>query len=177
MIKNNEQINSYAGEIAKYIVKSCLDNNYFIDTLKLEYLMILADGYMLVKYQRKLFNEEIILINKGFKIKSIDEEFKRYNIGFDKDINLTYHLPLLSNEEEIIYFVCKTYGEYTIDSLNKLSIFQRLIQDYNFEKEFIIPNREFINYFKAFYIEEENKLNDYLNLKLTRKYYYKKNSL
>ena len=44
MIKNNEQINSYAGEIAKYIVKSCLDNNYFIDTLKLEYLMILANG-------------------------------------------------------------------------------------------------------------------------------------
>lgn len=101
-----------ASEKAKWIINACLKAGYDINTYKLEKLLILAYGECLVKTGRKLFNEKIVIWEAGPMIREVDQDFRRYAVGFYYPF-LGYHLKLYSEEkiiEEIIYKYGNMHG-------------------------------------------------------------------
>lgn len=106
--KINTHILCSASEKAKWIVNACLKKRYYINTLKLEKLLILAYCECLVKTGHKMFNEKIVIWDSGPMIREVDRDFRSYTTGFHSPF-LEYYLKLNEEEKEIDYIVNK-YG-------------------------------------------------------------------
>ena len=115
-----------ASEKAKWIINGCLQKGYDINTFKLEKLLILAYGKCLVKTGTKLFNENIVIWEAGAIIKEVDQDFRRYAMGFYAPLR-EYCLKLYS-EEKLIDDIISTYGEMDGFKLNELGMLKELAQ-------------------------------------------------
>lgn len=147
--------------VANYIIYNCLKKNCRINTAKLIYLMIYAQGYYLAHHDENLFDDNICAPKIGcLTILGVEEYFKDYIIGFKDKENFKPFMELDEREKEILDNIINNYGKYSLDALiqndylyNLLIHYKKSETDYN-----IIPNYALKTTFKKFLnIEEEEK--------------------
>lgn len=105
-------------ERAKIIVNSCLDMGFEINTQKLQKLMVLMQGKMLVDYDKPFFEAEIKATKCGVMIPQVDNDFMRYAAGFDK--KLIGYIAFLEREQEVMDSILNSYGHMDSFELQEL---------------------------------------------------------
>ena len=60
-----------ASELGKHVSNYCMEKGYNMTTIKLEKLMVMADGVFLSLYGKPLFKEEVVVMNHGVGIKDL----------------------------------------------------------------------------------------------------------
>ena len=137
-----------ASEKGKIVVNNCLDRGIKINTLKLEKLLVLMYGKLLSKYEKKLFNQNIICTSNGVKIKEVDNDFMQYCVGFNN--KLPEYISLLQSEEYVMNDVLEEYGNLSASELNELYLLKTLKEVFTKENKVNIlsPNliKEVFNY-------------------------------
>lgn len=97
----NNMILCQASEFGKIIINICIDKDIFINTIKLEKLLIITQGIMLNRYNESLFKQPIIYGNcYGFGIPKVNEELIYGTLGFNE--HLTAYYPLLDRQREVL---------------------------------------------------------------------------
>ena len=105
-------------ERAKIIVNQCLDLGLEINTQKLQKLMVLMQGKMLVDYDKPFIEEEIKATKCGVMIPQIDHDFMRYAVGCKK--KLIEYVCLLEREQKVVDSILSSYGNKDSFELNEL---------------------------------------------------------
>lgn len=98
-----------ASEKGKIVVNRCLDKGYYINTWKLEKLLIIIHGIMLSKYGKPFFTEKITAEEHGLMIPQVDSDFIINAIAFKEKV--IEYISLLEKEEETLNYVVDTYGK------------------------------------------------------------------
>lgn len=114
-----------ASEVGKIVVNKCLDRSIFINTLKLEKLLILMQIECIKRSKKPLFTEEIVIWKCGVVIKEVDSDFRSYAISFYE--RQEEYICLLVAEEESVEYVLREYGHMDSFELNKLNVIKELI--------------------------------------------------
>ena len=83
-------------ELAKHIINCCIDNDFDVDTKRLENILIILQGAFLSRIGKKLFSEEVFIRAENVHI-----------VGFEKNSFLfnqktMIFLKLTDDEERII---------------------------------------------------------------------------
>ena len=153
-----------ASEKGKIVVNRCLDRGYFINTLKLERLLILMQGTMLETYQKPLFLQHIIVQPHGLIIPDVDRELILYSVEFKE--RFVEHISLSEQEEKVVNNIIENYGSYGIVELNEepaLKILKGLC--YNAHSMNMVPRelikKVFTDYRLSNLDEEEKKKNSF----------------
>ncbi|MFQ6724517.1 MAG: hypothetical protein ACLRFE_04230, partial [Clostridia bacterium] len=105
----NEMVLCEASEKGKVVVNKCLNRGYHINTLKLEKLLIIIHGLMLVHHNKPFFKNSIIPTKNGLRIPEVDNDFIINAISFDKKFD--EQIAFLDREWEITEYVIKKYGK------------------------------------------------------------------
>ena len=113
-----------ASELGKHVSNYCMEKGYNMTTIKLEKLMVMADGVFLSLYGKPLFKEEVVVMNHGVGIKEIDSDF--WCIFLDRDKKEFYsYITLLEKQEKVLKKIVKHYGNLDAFELNKIPEIQR----------------------------------------------------
>ena len=128
IIKRKGKIMCKAAEIGKIIVNKCLEKKIFINTQKLQKLLVLMNIECVIETGNTLFNEDIVIWDCGVAIKEVDKEFKQYILEFTEP--LVEYIVLLEQENQIIENVLEMYGGLCASDINKLDIIATLINKY-----------------------------------------------
>ena len=140
------KIYSEATEKSKIIVNKCLEQGYDIGAAKADKLLILTHGIMLSKYQKPLFNQNVVAEKCGLIVREVEKELLSLELEQDNNMfkfyeKLPQYICLLEREEEIMNEIIKKYGNYDVfDIMNdkRLAILNELC--YKDDLANIIPN-------------------------------------
>lgn len=120
----NEKILCGASEKGKIVVNRCLEKGFFINTLKLQKLLILIHGSMLETYQLPFFSQRVIAKPQGLIIPEVDRELIRYTVEFKE--KFLEQVSLLEQEEKIVSDIIENFGNYDIARLNEVTVLKVL---------------------------------------------------
>ena len=136
-----------AGEIGKIVVNKCLERNIFINTQKLQKLLVLMQIEHMQRVKTALFPQDILVWDCGVVIGEVDQEFIQYAIEF-KEKQIEY-ISLLQEQEKTVEHVLKVYGDMDVFDINKLPVIQALVS-----KSILIQERRGIpsNIMLGFYL-------------------------
>ena len=126
IIVKRSHIMCKAAEVGKIVINKCLDKNIFINTQKLQKLLVLMQVECIRTSGKPLFKEDIREWNCGVAIKEVDEEFSNYGQGIT--CKQEEFITLLDAEEKSVNYVIDNYGEKDAFELNKLPDNQKVIQ-------------------------------------------------
>ena len=119
-----------ASEVGKIVVNKCLARGIFLNTVKLEKLLVLMQLECLERSKKPLFTEDIVVFKGvGVVIPQVDRDFLVNAVEFTEE--QTSYIVLLDKEKESIEYVLERYGHmdsfeleslYAIKKLDDLSI-------------------------------------------------------
>lgn len=115
-----------AAEVGKIVINKCLDKNIFINTQKLQKLLVLMQVECIRTSGKPLFKEDIREWKCGVAIKEVDEEFSNY--GQVITCKQEEFISLLDAEEKSVNYVIDNYGDKDAFELNELPDNQKVIQ-------------------------------------------------
>ena len=124
----NKGILCQASEKGKIIINKCINKDLFINTLKMEKLLILVHGNMLAQYNKPFFNENVVTYGRGLIIEEVDRDFLEGAVFFNK--RYTEYVTLLDKEEEMVDRIIKLYGSLRVYDLNQLSFLKKIEDKY-----------------------------------------------
>lgn len=142
---------SIASEKGTIVVNECLRRWLYINTLKLEQLLILIQGRMLSLYNRPFFSQDVIARTHALMIDEVDKEFRINAIEFKEEI--VEYVSLLSTEEEVMNFVLDSYGSLNVFELQELYELKILKECYSKEGKDIKISKEEIQKVFIKYLE------------------------
>lgn len=136
-----------AGEIGKIVINKCLKENIFINTQKLEGLLVLMQIEHMSRVKAALFPQDILVRNGGVVIEELDKGFIQYAICC-KEEQIEYIL-LLDEQLKTVEYVLRVYGDMNAFDINKLPVIQSLVS-----KSLLINGRSIIpsNIMMGFYL-------------------------
>ena len=136
-----------AGEIGKIVVNKCLERNIFINTQKLQKLLVLMQIEHMKRVKKALFPQDISVWDCGVVIEEVDQGFIQYAIEF-KEEQIEY-IALLDEQLKTVEHVLKNYGDMDVFGINELSAIQSLVS-----KRLLINGRRVIpsNIMLGFYL-------------------------
>ena len=136
-----------AGEIGKIVINKCLKENIFINTQKLEGLLVLMQIEHMSRVKAALFPQDILVRNGGVVIEEVDKGFIQYAICC-KEEQIEYIL-LLDEQLKTVEYVLRVYGDMNAFDINKLPVIQSLVS-----KRLLINGRSIIpsNIMMGFYL-------------------------
>ena len=136
-----------AGEVGKIVINECLKRNIFINTQKLEKLLVLMQIEHMSRVKTALFPQDILVWDCGVIIKEVDQGFIQYAIEC-KEEQIEY-ISLLDEQLKTVQHVLKAYGDMDALEINKLPAIQTLIS-----KSLLIDGRRVIpsNIMLGFYL-------------------------
>lgn len=136
-----------AGEIGKIVINKCLKENIFINTQKLEGLLVLMQIEHMSRVKAALFPQDILVRNGGVVIEEVDKGFIQYAICC-KEEQIEYIL-LLDEQLKTVEYVLRVYGDMNAFDINKLPVIQSLVS-----KSLLINGRSIIpsNIMMGFYL-------------------------
>ncbi|MGN1299597.1 MAG: hypothetical protein ACI4UE_06430 [Candidatus Scatovivens sp.] len=136
-----------AGEIGKIVVNECLKRNIFINTQKLEKLLVLMQIEHMSRVKTALFPQDILVWDCGVVIEEVDQGFIQYAIEF-KEEQIEY-ISLLDEQLKTVKQVLNVYGNMDALDINELPAIQTLIS-----KSLLINGRRIIpsNIMLGFYL-------------------------
>lgn len=114
-----------AGEIGKIVINKCLKENIFINTQKLEGLLVLMQIEHMSRVKAALFPQDILVRNGGVVIEEVDKGFIQYAICC-KEEQIEYIL-LLDEQLKTVEYVLRVYGDMNAFDINKLPVIQSLV--------------------------------------------------
>ena len=114
-----------AGEIGKIVVNECLKRNIFINTQKLEKLLVLMQIEHMSRVKTALFPQDILVWDCGVVIEEVDQGFIQYAIEC-KEEQIEY-IALLDEQLKTVKRVLKVYGDMDALEINELPAIQTLI--------------------------------------------------
>lgn len=126
---DDDRLLCLVSEKGKIIVNKCINKGYSINTQKLEKLLVIAHGMMMSKYERNLFNEDVVFTICGPMIMEVDRDFIQYGIEFNGIFK--ENILLLEKEDEIIEEVIDKFGMLDALELNELEVLSSLNSFYN----------------------------------------------
>lgn len=113
-------------ELCRPIVNRCLDEGYEITTAKLQKLLYLIQGEYLKKYNKVIFNEDILAWNCGMAIREVNAEYSGEEAIFGFQKRLEVRIALLDSELDVIQNVLRNYGKLSATQIMQLPIAKRL---------------------------------------------------
>lgn len=136
-----------AGEIGKIVVNECLKRSIFINTQKLEKLLVLMQIEHMSRVKTALFPQDILVWDCGVVIEEVDQGFIQYSIEF-KEEQIEY-ISLLDEQLKTVKQVLNVYGNMDALDINELPAIQTLIS-----KSLLINGRRIIpsNIMLGFYL-------------------------
>lgn len=142
-----DRIMCMAGEIGKIVINKCLKENIFINTQKLEGLLVLMQIEHMSRVKAALFPQDILVRNGGVVIEEVDKGFIQYAICC-KEEQIEYIL-LLDEQLKTVEYVLRVYGDMNAFDINKLPVIQSLVS-----KSLLINGRSIIpsNIMMGFYL-------------------------
>lgn len=114
---------SKASEIGKIIVNKCLAQDIYINTQKLQKLLVLVQIECIKDSGFPLFSQNIEYWECGVAIKEVDKEFRQYALGFNKYLN--EKIVLLYSEMQYIDNIINQYASLTPYDLNELCLLNK----------------------------------------------------
>ena len=121
-----------ASEVGKIVVNKCLKRGIFINTTKLEKLLVLMQLECLERSKKLLFTEDIVVFKGvGVVIPKVDRDFLVNAIEFTEE--QTPYILLLEKEAEAIEYVLERYGHMDSFELESLYAIKKL-KDFTIEK-------------------------------------------
>lgn len=120
-----DKIMCKAAEVGKIVINKCLKEKIFIDTQKLQKLLVLMQVECIKLTGKALFYEEIRIWNCGVAIKEVDEEFRGVGDAFHTP--QVEYINLLDAENQSVNSVIKKYGSLNAAQLNDIDINQKII--------------------------------------------------
>lgn len=132
-----DRIMCMAGEIGKIVINKCLKENIFINTQKLEGLLVLMQIEHMSRVKAALFPQDILVRNGGVVIEEVDKGFIQYAICC-KEEQIEYIL-LLDEQLKTVEYVLRVYGDMNAFDINKLPVIQSLVS-----KSLLINGRSII---------------------------------
>lgn len=149
----DKRILHLSSEKGKFIVNDCLDSKLFINTLKLQKMLIIAHGEMLSRYDKPLFKEKVMTSEYGLFIPEVEKDFLMYENEFNK--RLPIYVSLNELEEEIINEVVEIYGSFGQFKINNVEELQKLKQIcYKKNSRRVVPN----DIIKEVFHEKNNRI-------------------
>ena len=125
-LSEDKRLMCFVGELGKIIINKCLERNIFVNTQKLEKLLVLMQILHMTRVKKALFPQDILVHDScGVVIKEIDWEFMQYAIECNE--KQTEYIALLDEQEETIEYVLKEYGNMDAWDINELPLIQELI--------------------------------------------------
>ena len=115
-----------AAEVGKIVVNRCLDKGLFINTQKLQKLLVLMQVECIRRSQKPLFKEDVRIWDCGVAIKEVDTEFSSFGEKFD--LKLEEFISLLEAEEDSVEYILEKHGHLDAFELNELEDNQKVIQ-------------------------------------------------
>lgn len=115
-------------EIGKYVVNECLKRNIFINTQKLEKLLVMMQIEHMKRVKKELFSEDILVRKCGVVIEEVDKGFVEYALGFEKTMQSCY-ISLLDEQCETLECVLKLYGNMSAYEINELPEIRHLMSN------------------------------------------------
>lgn len=142
-----ELVMCMAGEIGKIVVNKCLERNIFINTQKLQKLLVLMQIEHMKRIKTALFPQDILVWDCGVVIEEVDQGFIQCAIEF-KEKQIEY-ISLLQEQEKTVEYVLKIYGDMDVFDINELPAIQSLVS-----KSLLINGRRVIpsNIMLGFYL-------------------------
>lgn len=114
-----------AEHIGIIVVNKCLKRNIFINTQKLEKLLVLMQIEHMKRVKKKLFPEDIYVWKCGVVIEEVDSSFAKYAIECTEEQEEL--ILLLEEQEKTINYVLEVYGNMDAMEINELPEVQKLI--------------------------------------------------
>lgn len=114
-----------AAEVGKIVVNKCLDAKIFINTQKLQKLLVLMQIECVRRSNKVLFKEDIVVWDCGVAIKEVDFEFSAEATGFSE--HLPVYIALLDKELESVNYILEKYGNNSAREISQLEIIHELI--------------------------------------------------
>ena len=149
----DKRILHLSSEKGKFIVNDCLDSKLFINTLKLQKMLIIAHGEMLSRYDKPLFKEKVMTSEYGLFIPEVEKDFLMYENEFNQ--RLPIYVSLNELEEEIINEVVEIYGSFGQFKINNVEELQKLKQIcYKKNSRRVVPN----DIIKEVFNEKNNRI-------------------
>lgn len=124
VLKGGRRIMKKVYEVGKIVVNKCLDKGYFINTQKLQKLMVLMQLACVKKTGKCLFKEDIVIWTCGVAIKEVDAAFRQYSTGFTT--KMEPFILLLDKENESVDEIIELYGAYSTPELKTLEEMREL---------------------------------------------------
>jgi len=142
-----DRIMCMACEVGKIVVNKCLKRKIFINTQKLEKLLVLMQIEHMSRVKTALFPQDILVWDCGVAIEEVDQGFIQYAIEF-KEEQIEY-ISLLDEQLKTVEHVLKIYGDMDVFDINKLPAIQTLVS-----KSLLINERRAIpsNIMLGFYL-------------------------
>lgn len=135
-------------EVAKVVINKCLDCNYFINTQKLQKLLVLMQIESCCQNETPLFNEDVLIWTCGVAIKEVDDAFGEYSVSFEKKDRQIVYISLLDKYEVVIDQILNVYGDKSVAEINKSDKIQYLINKYTELNRKHIFSSDILNDFK-----------------------------
>ena len=107
-------------ELGKHIVKLCIKDNYDISPSKIQKLLYYMQSLYLYKYNKKLFDENIIAWNCGPAIKEVNTYFTKF-LSENHDDEIIANLFLLDEEMDVFKYVYEEKAFLTTEHLIEMT--------------------------------------------------------
>lgn len=135
-----------AGEIGKIVVNKCLERNIFINTQKLQKLLVLMQIEHMQRVKMALFPQDILVWDCGVVIEEVDQGFIQYAIEF-KEKQIEY-ITLLEEQEKTVEHVLNIYGDMDAFDINELSAIQSLVsKSLSIDGRRVIPSNIMLGFY------------------------------
>ena len=135
-----------AGEIGKIVVNKCLERNIFINTQKLQKLLVLMQIEHMQRVKTALFPQDILVWDCGVVIEEVDQGFIQYAIEF-KEKQIEY-ITLLQEQEKTVEHVLNIYGDMDAFDINELSAIQSLVsKSLSIDGRRVIPSNIMLGFY------------------------------
>jgi len=135
-----------AGEIGKIVVNKCLERNIFINTQKLQKLLVLMQIEHMQRVKTALFPQDILVWDCGVVIEEVDQGFIQYAIEF-KEKQIEY-ITLLEEQEKTVEHVLNIYGDMDAFDINELSAIQSLVsKSLSIDGRRVIPSNIMLGFY------------------------------
>ena len=139
-----------AAEVGKIVINKCIDQEIFINTQKLQKLLVLMQVECIKRSNKALFKEDIVIWSCGVAIKEVDVEFASEATGFF--YKQQEYISLLDKELESIDYIIEEYGHCNAYEINQLKEIQDLYELGELRAESGVPH-----------IKEQKLLEKYTN--------------
>lgn len=125
MFMNGDYLMCKAAEVGKIVINKSIESGLFIDSQKLQKLLVLMQVDCIKKSNKPLFKEDIRIWDCGVAIKEVDEEFR--GIGGSFTTKQTEYINLLDQEEKSVNAILEQFGTMDAIELNLLPTIQKVI--------------------------------------------------